>query len=54
VSAVEGSDIGTWGDRQQKACDAYMEKIIQCPRCGKKGPRYEIEGHSCADPEEAA
>lgn len=34
--------------------DEYMEEVISCERCGRKGPRYEIEGHSCADPEPAA
>lgn len=33
--------------------DIYMEEIIECPDCGREGPRYEIEGRSCGctDPE---
>lgn len=27
--------------------DDYMEQEIECPDCGREGPRYEIEGHSC-------
>ncbi len=27
----------------------YMEEEIVCCRCGRKGPRYDIEGHSCAE-----
>lgn len=34
--------------------DDYMEEEITCCRCGKIGPRYEIEVHSCAEPPEAA
>jgi len=29
--------------------DEDMEEIT-CPRCGRIGPRYEIEGHSCSEP----
>jgi len=29
--------------------DEYMEEEITCCRCGRKGPRYEIESHSCAE-----
>ena len=29
--------------------DKYQEEVITCTRCGRTGPRYEIEGHSCAD-----
>ena len=27
--------------------DEYAEEVIACPDCGRSGPRYEIEGHSC-------
>ncbi len=29
--------------------DEYLEEVISCVRCGRKGPRYEIEGHSCSE-----
>ncbi len=29
--------------------DEYMEEEISCPDCGRRGPRYEIEGHSCGE-----
>ena len=34
--------------------DEYMEEEITCSRCRRTGPRYEIEGHSCSEPERAA
>ena len=29
--------------------DDYMEEEIMCSRCGRAGPRYKIEGHSCGE-----
>ncbi len=29
--------------------DDYQEEVISCTRCGRTGPRYEIEGHSCSE-----
>ena len=40
--------------REEESSDAYMEEIIACLDCGRTGPRYEIEGHSCADLGDAA
>jgi len=29
--------------------DEYMEEEIVCCRCGRKGPRYEIQDHICSE-----
>lgn len=34
--------------------DLYMEEIIECVDCGREGPRYEIEGHSCGEADKEA